>query len=398
MGDLAFLIHRFIDQKYKAGPTFNWETHIVNDQVMMNTFATSLLEYFAYIVLPQWNLVEKTMVGFTNGQVDEKAVNDSITKLLQLMSGQAILDFMFTHIRFMNAHMKVIEYGMDGITDAQVKELDKWRQKRGIPLLSEKKGILSGWESMFGKFGSMSASELKDVLSKLEKQISIAAYEAKYTGDHEYEKDLRKYYQSAYDAYKSIAGLTEASRLPKLGIENTNPMSGKSPAEQRAEEDKKDEEMRKKREERRKKQEEETKKRAAEEAERKRKVVEAEKIIKEQEAIRKHEQAYENMLERLVKAPDQVGENELSSFGEEVKNLKQEAENRINNLPRQEREMKLALIRGDTLSDKTFKEMKDTAIGLHGSLQGYIEEVGKIPVGSVLAISSPPSGGQTPVQ
>lgn len=30
--------------------------------------------------------------------------------------------------------------------------------------------------------------------------------------------------------------------------------------------------------------------------------------------------------------------------------------------------MKLALIRGDKISAKTFKEMKDTAVGLHGNL------------------------------
>ena len=48
--------------------------------------------------------------------------------------------------------------------------------------------------------------------------------------------------------------------------------------------------------------------------------------------------------------------------------MKQEAENRISNLPREEREMKLALIRGDKISEKTFAEVKATAVGLHGSL------------------------------
>ena len=50
--------------------------------------------------------------------------------------------------------------------------------------------------------------------------------------------------------------------------------------------------------------------------------------------------------------------------------------------------MKLALIRGDKISDKTFKEVKDTAVGLHGSLQAYMDEVNKIPVGSVLALEN----------
>lgn len=30
--------------------------------------------------------------------------------------------------------------------------------------------------------------------------------------------------------------------------------------------------------------------------------------------------------------------------------------------------MKLALIRGDKISEKTFSEVKETAIGLHGNL------------------------------
>lgn len=80
-----------------------------------------------------------------------------------------------------------------------------------------------------------------------------------------------------------------------------------------------------------------------------------------------------------------------------MKNLKQEAENRIAKLPREERELKLSLIRGDKISDKTFKEMKDTAIGLHGSLQGYIEEVQKIPVGNVMAIQKQSAPASTPV-
>lgn len=115
-------------------------------------------------------------------------------------------------------------------------------------------------------------------------------------------------------------------------------------------------------------------------------MAEAEARIKAIEAIKRQEEAYENMLEKLVKDPGSVSEKELSKFGDDVKNLKQEAENRINKLPREEREMKLALLRGDKISDKSFAEMKETAIGLHGSLQGYIDEVGKIPVGSVLAI------------
>ena len=94
----------------------------------------------------------------------------------------------------------------------------------------------------------------------------------------------------------------------------------------------------------------------------------------------------------MVATPDKVTDAELKSLGDEVKNLKQEAENKIAELPRDERELKLALIRGDKISEKTFGEIKETAVGLHGNLQEYIDEVNKIPTGSVLAIQNSPSG------
>ena len=93
------------------------------------------------------------------------------------------------------------------------------------------------------------------------------------------------------------------------------------------------------------------------------------------EAIKKQEQNYETILEKMVSDPASVSESDLKSLGKEVDNLKQEAENRIAKLPREERELKLALIRGDKISAKTFSEIKETSIGLHGSLQSYIEEV-----------------------
>lgn len=107
--------------------------------------------------------------------------------------------------------------------------------------------------------------------------------------------------------------------------------------------------------------------------------------------------AYENLLEKLVATPDKVTEEELKSIGEDVDKLKQEAENRITKLPRDQMEVKLALLRGDKVSPKSFKELKDTAIGLSGSLQAYVTEVNQIPVGSIMAIQnqSSPSPSNT---
>ena len=94
----------------------------------------------------------------------------------------------------------------------------------------------------------------------------------------------------------------------------------------------------------------------------------------------------------MISDPGKVTDKDLKSLGDEVNNLKQEAENQIAKLPREERELKLALIRGDKISEKTFTEIKETTIGLHGNLQEYINEVNKIPVGSVLAINNGPGG------
>ena len=108
------------------------------------------------------------------------------------------------------------------------------------------------------------------------------------------------------------------------------------------------------------------------------------------EAIRKQEQRYETILEKMVGDPASVTEADLKSLGE--------AENRINQLPREQRELKLALIRGDKVSDKTFQECKQTAIGLHGSLQNYMDEVNKIPSGSIMAINNNTMPRKNPIR
>jgi hypothetical protein len=77
----------------------------------------------------------------------------------------------------------------------------------------------------------------------------------------------------------------------------------------------------------------------------------------------------------MISDPSTVTDEDLKSLGKEVENLKQEAENSLANLPREKRELKLSLIRGDKISTKTFNEIKNTAVGLEGSLQRYMEEV-----------------------
>jgi hypothetical protein len=228
-------------------------------------------------------------------------------------------------------------------------------------------------------------------LELIRKQMVPAAYEAKHTGDRTYVKQLRKYYDAIANRKNEMAKARAAANsklVQKAGdVAQANvERPAKSPAEEEEEKRKQEAERKKQEEEAKRKKEEEDKKRLEAEAERKKALVIAEAKIKAMEAIRKQEQNYETILEKMVKDPSKVTAKELKSLGDDVKNLKQEAENRISQLPREERELKLSLIRGDKISEKSFSEIKETSIGLQGNLQAYIEEVNKIPVGSVMAI------------
>lgn len=139
---------------------------------------------------------------------------------------------------------------------------------------------------------------------------------------------------------------------------------------------------------------EERERKLKEEAKRKEELAIANAKIKAMEAIRKQEENYETILQKMIGDPGKVTDKDLKSLGDEVNNLKQEAENQIAKLPRDERELKLALIRGDKLSEKTFSEVKETAVGLHGNLQEYVEEVNKIPVGGAMLVQNTPSPPQ----
>ena len=99
----------------------------------------------------------------------------------------------------------------------------------------------------------------------------------------------------------------------------------------------------------------------------------------------------------MVADPATITDAELKSVGNELDTLKKEAENRLQNLPREERDLKLALIRGDKISPMTLNELKETSVGLHSSLQSYMEEVGKIPCGSVVTVVNSQSQPKTNV-
>ena len=394
VGYMVPIIGEILKEKYQVDDGV-WESAL-EDQGVVNTFARSFLEYFGFIVLPQWKLVEKMIIDFTNGKGDEESVSKQVEKLCDLLGWKtAIVPWLFTHIRFKNAQTRIIDYS--NATDEQKTLLDQYREKLNIPSPQKKAENLKYWESNWGKFESMDPAKLESEIKKIEEQIRHAAYEAKYLGDHGYEEDLRKYYQKMRQVYNSkVGGAGDTKMTNNIGVvyqSDKFQSSGKSPEQEREEERKREEQEQRELEEKQKKDAEEAQKRLAEEAKRQEEVKIAEAKIKEMEAIRKQEQAYERILEKMVGDPKSVTEKDLKELGDDVKNLKQEAENRISQLPREEREMKLALIRGDHLSEKTFSEVKETALGLHGNLQAYIDEVNQIPVGNILAVQ-PPFGGQ----
>ena len=394
VGYMVPIIGEILREKYKVDDGI-WESAL-EDQGVVNTFARSFLEYFGFIVLPQWKLVEKMIIDFTNGKGDEESVSKQVKKLCDLIGWKTtIVPWLFTHIRFKNAQTRIIDYS--NANEEQKKQLDALRDKLNIPSPQKKAENLKYWESNWGKFENMDPEKLDSEMKKIEEQIRHAAYEAKYLGDHGYEEDLQKYYQKMRQVYNSkVGGAGNTKMTNNIGVvyqSDKFQSSGKSPEQEREEERKREEQEQMELEEKRKKDAEEAQKRLAEEAKRQEEVKIAEAKIKEMEAIRKQEQAYERILEKMVGDPKSVTEKDLKELGDDVKNLKQEAENRISQLPREEREMKLALIRGDHLSEKTFSEVKETAIGLHGNLQAYIDEVNQIPVGNILAVQ-PPFGGQ----
>ena len=224
-----------------------------------------------------------------------------------------------------------------------------------------------------------------------------AQYEAKFTGDIRYLDQLKKVWVAFGDERKKrissqMQGQSIVKKPGQIAGDNATPLEPpKTMAELEEERRQREAEEAAKKAEEERKAKEERERKLKEEAKRKEALAIAEAKIKAAEAIKRQEQNYETILGKLIEDPGKVTDEDLKSLGDDVNNIKQEAENRIAKLPREERELKLALIRGDKISEKTFTEVKETAVGLHGNLQEYVEEVNKIPVGSAMVIQNAPS-------
>lgn len=385
------LMHWFYNKAGIKG--YDWK-QVIGDEPSQAGFAQVFLEYLRYKVLPQWNRVEKLLsdeITYKTQKTQARLLKGVIL-LNTLMSPKGIFAYMDKHLRFPNMKVRIVDYS--NAKWGERKKLDWYREQMGIPNAKGKNKILGMLQGKWDKIGDLSDEELEAEINKLQKLMAKAEFEARFTGEYAYFKQLTQYWEKL--GKEKQARLDQQANKSKIvkkpGEVATKVLESPPKTMAEIEEEKRkaaaEEEKRKAEEER--KAREEREKKLKEDAARKEALVVAQAKIKAMEAIRKQEENYEAILQKMISDPGKVTDKELKSLGDEVKNIKQEAENQIAKLPREERELKLALIRGDKISEKTFSEIKETAVGLHGNLQEYIEEVNQIPVGSVLAIQNAP--------
>ncbi len=106
-------------------------------------FAQSFLEYLSFIVLPQWNICEQLLSDDITYKTDEtyKKMHEGITKLHELLTADAIFQFLKDHLRFPNMKIRIIDYA-NAANKRDIRKLDSYRWKMGIPTPSEKSDIL----------------------------------------------------------------------------------------------------------------------------------------------------------------------------------------------------------------------------------------------------------------
>ena len=377
----------FVNRQKIAG--YDWKK-MQTDEYAQAGFSQSLLEYFGLLIMPLWNRVEKMLKHVISNTGDvTPALVKSIKKLTKLFGLNSIMEFLSKHLRFKN--MKTILIDETNAGRSQRRQIEKFKKELGI-LTPRQKQIAR--QKILKLMSSSDQKEIEEGLAYIGKIMGPLKLEAKSTGQTAFVKSMLTYQirlQSKLNEMKNPGHVSKTDTKITNNTVQIPPKSKEELAKEEAERKKKEEEQKRKEAEEKRKKLEADKKRA--EA-----VAIAKAKIEAMEKIRKQEQNYENILNKMVADPSKVTDAELKSLGDEVNNLKQEAENRINELPRDQRELKLALIRGDKISPKSFKELKDSAIGLGGSLQSYMEEVNKIPCGSIMAVQNTTMPNSSPVK
>ena len=186
-------------------------------------------------------------------------------------------------------------------------------------------------QGKWDKIGSMSDENLDKFINTLKGLMQKAEFEARFSGDYTYLKQLKQYWdrlekekQARLDQQASGDKIVKKPGEVPTKVLEPPP---KTMAEIEEEKRKAAEEEEKRKAEQEKKEKEEREKKLKEEAKRREELAIAQAKIKAMEAIRKQEENYEAILQKMIADPGKVTDKELKSLGDEVKNLKQEAEN-----------------------------------------------------------------------
>ena len=111
--------------------------------------------------------------------------------LLKAMQPSEIFGWLAEHLRFPKMKIRVVDYPNAHGGDFQ--KLGTFRLAEGIPPKHKKKGILDAWAGLWDKIPELKDENLNKGIDLIGKQIKAAAYEAKYTGDFTYFRQLQKY-------------------------------------------------------------------------------------------------------------------------------------------------------------------------------------------------------------
>lgn len=87
-----------------------------NWRLIETGFANSILEYFYFFVLPQWNKYLYT-VADVNAYTEE--ISDEYGKVVDMLDNQQIMQHVDKHVKFGKIHVKIIDY--DDINSLPVK-------------------------------------------------------------------------------------------------------------------------------------------------------------------------------------------------------------------------------------------------------------------------------------
>ena len=172
---------------------YDWK-QVIGDEASQAGFAQVFLEYLKYKVLPQWNRVEQLLSDEITHKTEETQTKllKGVIKLNTLMSQKGIFNFMYKFLRFPNMKVKVIDYSNAGLLD-RIK-LNQYRKEMGIPDAKGKDAILKTWQGIWSKIGGMSDSQLEESINSLRELMKKAEFEARFTGDYTYLKQLKQFW------------------------------------------------------------------------------------------------------------------------------------------------------------------------------------------------------------